>query len=218
MFERTITSFPGEKGRPLWERWARYEYNFADLAAAQKLEQRIAEALPNSTQAYLFAPCRPHLWFLDPPIKQFAYKYTYLSIDAIATRDLGFGRQPSVPVTAKPEPLPLPVAAPSPSNPGANNGNNKRAGSPSRRREPSPPPKRFRGASPPRPRERERDWDRERDRDRGRPRAFSPRRRDVDAVPDGITWFLGTLPNATAFDGMLSCQYPKGHLTEACST
>lgn len=48
LFERTITTFPGEKGRPLWERWARYEYHFSDLAASQKLEQRIAEALPNS--------------------------------------------------------------------------------------------------------------------------------------------------------------------------
>lgn len=48
LFERTISTFPGEKGRPLWERWSRYEFNFSDLAASQKLEQRMAEALPSS--------------------------------------------------------------------------------------------------------------------------------------------------------------------------
>ncbi|KIO34711.1 hypothetical protein M407DRAFT_63724 [Tulasnella calospora MUT 4182] len=48
LFERTISTFPGEKGRPLWERWSRYEFNFSDLAASQKLEQRMAEALPST--------------------------------------------------------------------------------------------------------------------------------------------------------------------------
>lgn len=43
LFERVVGSFPADKARPLWERWARYVYQFGDLDAAQKLEKRIAE-------------------------------------------------------------------------------------------------------------------------------------------------------------------------------
>lgn len=47
LFERVIGEFTAETARPLWERWARYEYHFGDLAAAQKLEKRITEVYPN---------------------------------------------------------------------------------------------------------------------------------------------------------------------------
>jgi cleavage stimulation factor subunit 3 len=43
LFERVVGNFPPDKARPLWERWARYVYQFGDLEAAQKLEKRIAE-------------------------------------------------------------------------------------------------------------------------------------------------------------------------------
>jgi cleavage stimulation factor subunit 3 len=46
LFERVIPTFSAERARPLWERWARYEYQFGDLEAAQKLEKRIAEVYP----------------------------------------------------------------------------------------------------------------------------------------------------------------------------
>lgn len=46
LFERVIPMFSAERARPLWERWARYEYQFGDLEAAQKLEKRIAEVYP----------------------------------------------------------------------------------------------------------------------------------------------------------------------------
>ncbi|KAF8650367.1 hypothetical protein AX16_005263 [Volvariella volvacea WC 439] len=73
LFERVIGTFPAERARPLWERWARYEYQYGDLEAAQKLEKRIAEVYPS-----------------DPPIKRFAQRHIYLGTDAIASRDLGF--------------------------------------------------------------------------------------------------------------------------------
>lgn len=47
LFERVIPTFPPERARPLWERWARYEYQYGDLEAAQKLEKRIAEVYPS---------------------------------------------------------------------------------------------------------------------------------------------------------------------------
>ena len=46
LFERVINAFPADRARPLWERWARHEYQYGDLAAAQKLEKRMAEVYP----------------------------------------------------------------------------------------------------------------------------------------------------------------------------
>lgn len=46
LFERVIGSFSPDTARPLWERWARYEYQYGDLEAAQKLEKRMAEVYP----------------------------------------------------------------------------------------------------------------------------------------------------------------------------
>ena len=43
LFERIIGTFPPKRARPLWERWARYEYQYGDLDGAPKLEKRIAE-------------------------------------------------------------------------------------------------------------------------------------------------------------------------------
>lgn len=52
LFESVISSFTPEKARPLWERWARYEYHFGDFAATQKLEKRIAEVYSNGMATY----------------------------------------------------------------------------------------------------------------------------------------------------------------------
>jgi len=46
LFERVIGAFPPEAARPLWERWARYEYQYGDLETAQRLEKRIADVYP----------------------------------------------------------------------------------------------------------------------------------------------------------------------------
>ncbi|PPR07843.1 hypothetical protein CVT24_002988 [Panaeolus cyanescens] len=73
LFERMIPNFPADKARPLWERWARYEYQYGDLEASLKLERRMAEVYAS-----------------DPPIKRFAQRHMYLGTDAIADRDLGF--------------------------------------------------------------------------------------------------------------------------------
>lgn len=56
LFERVIGTFPPERARPLWDRWARYEYQFGDLAAAQKLEKRIAEVYPTGEKKSLTLP------------------------------------------------------------------------------------------------------------------------------------------------------------------
>jgi cleavage stimulation factor subunit 3 len=47
LFERVIATFAPERARPLWERWARYEYQYGDLEAALTLEKRISEVYPS---------------------------------------------------------------------------------------------------------------------------------------------------------------------------
>lgn len=49
LFERVIGTFQPDQARPIWERWARHEYQYGDLAAAQKLEKRMAEVYPNGS-------------------------------------------------------------------------------------------------------------------------------------------------------------------------
>ncbi|PCH41737.1 hypothetical protein WOLCODRAFT_69750 [Wolfiporia cocos MD-104 SS10] len=62
LFERVIGTFPPERARPIWERWGRYEYQYGDLAAAHKLEKRMAEVYPqgmNTIFASYFTCHRP---------------------------------------------------------------------------------------------------------------------------------------------------------------
>ena len=56
LFERVIPNFPAERARPLWERWARYEYQYGDLEASLKLEKRMAEVYASGT--YLSIPVK----------------------------------------------------------------------------------------------------------------------------------------------------------------
>ncbi|OCH93262.1 Suf-domain-containing protein [Obba rivulosa] len=212
LFERVIGTFPPDRARPLWEMWARHEYQFGDLAAAQKIEKRMSEVYPH-----------------DPPMKRFAERHKYQGADAIAVRDLGFvvsrgGSNASAPsrsngtlgrtdtqlsLPSQPTSQPQPVATSS-----------KRGASPDhRRREESrtsdygPPSKRQRPASPPRERDRDR-WDGpprrrhgtppwEREHRDGPPRRFKEEKEEDKGVvlPPVLSWFVGMLPPAAAFDG-----------------
>src|SRR6266545_2628613 len=91
LFERVIPNFPPEHARPLWERWARYEYQYGDLEAALKLEKRMAEVYPGGAFVrHLHLSCPTNIRSKDPPIKRLAQRHIYLGTDAIADRDLGF--------------------------------------------------------------------------------------------------------------------------------
>ncbi|KAH7919879.1 Suf-domain-containing protein [Leucogyrophana mollusca] len=217
LFERAVTTFSFECARPLWERWARYEYQYGDLAAVQKLEQRMAGVCPS-----------------DSPIKRFAQRHTYSDTDTIAARDLGLAmviRQPTTlgqPNTSSKRPSSLNYerreGSARPSDSGLPT---KRA----RQRSCSPPRDRDRGRrqtsrSPPRDRARDRRQisrspPRYRDRDRWdgpplRRRLEGPgareREREVEReraqgddngppLPGVLSWFLGQLPSASSFDG-----------------
>ncbi|GBE79055.1 hypothetical protein BKA93DRAFT_785197 [Sparassis latifolia] len=211
LFERVITTFPPERARPLWDRWARYEYQFGDLSAAQKLEKRISEAYPT-----------------DPPIKRFAERHKYLGTDAIAVRDLGFViTRPASQAASRnggsslgrtdTQLSILSSQSISQTQPPAASGS-KRASSPEHKRREAdygPPPKRARPSSPSRERERDRwegpprrrhgspPWERDRDRD-GPPGRRVKEEKEEDkpvVLPPVLSWFVGVLPAPSAFDG-----------------
>ncbi|TDL17626.1 Suf-domain-containing protein [Rickenella mellea] len=228
LFERAVTNFTPDKARPLWDRWARYEYQYGSLEAAQKLEKRMSEIYPN-----------------DMTIKRFAQRHTYLNIDAIANRDLGLamlnnsrnlgiGRTETLSFNSNSQPSSGMQSSQSQIIGGS--GLAKRPPSPERSRrgddqqrsgDYGPPHKKSRPMSPPPPplRDRDRDRDRDRweppppkgrrygspmyDRDRERERDRSPIRRpekereepEKPPIPQVLSWFLGTLQPPTSFDG-----------------
>ncbi|KAK0563174.1 mRNA 3'-end-processing protein rna14 [Tilletia horrida] len=78
LLERVIPTFPPERARPIWDRWAEYEYAFGDLESIQKMETRLAETYPD-----------------EPPIKRFLDRNTYMDLDVISVKDLGY--RPQIP-------------------------------------------------------------------------------------------------------------------------
>ncbi|KAK0536636.1 mRNA 3'-end-processing protein rna14 [Tilletia horrida] len=78
LLERVIPTFPPERARPIWDRWAEYEYAFGDLESIQKMESRLAETYPD-----------------EPAIKRFLDRNTYMDLDVISVRDMGY--QPLLP-------------------------------------------------------------------------------------------------------------------------
>lgn len=82
LFERIVPSLPADKARPLWTRWAAYEYYYSDLPSALKLEQRLADTFAD-----------------EQPIRRFAERHTHQRVDKIATNDLGYGvKAPTAPI------------------------------------------------------------------------------------------------------------------------
>ncbi|KAF7984888.1 hypothetical protein HWV62_10883 [Athelia sp. TMB] len=205
LFERVIPTFSPQAARPIWERWARYEYQYGDLASALRLEKRISEVFSS-----------------DPPIKRFAQRHIYLGTDAIAAQDLGFAlaKQTGSGQTTG-NSLARTETQQSLTNSTGGGGSNKRPASPEYRKRddrPSadhgPAHKRARPMSPVRERDRDRwegpprrrgspSYDRgERDRD-GPPRRIEreqPEEKPV-AIPPVISWFVGQLPTPAAFNG-----------------
>ena len=67
LFERSVHMFPDPKGKILWDRWGRYEYQYGGLEAVLKFAKRSAEAfkegalVPAHTARPLtcYLQCRP---------------------------------------------------------------------------------------------------------------------------------------------------------------
>lgn len=190
---------------------------------------RLGSGSPNGKACYrgvpqwwasFFTTVHPTLTQLriDPPIKRFAQRHNYLSTDAIASRDLGFGvaRQgvgsssssgsigrsdTLTSLTSATQSSPnIPSERKRPSSPPDKRRDDKRqrGNSPLRDRgdRRDGPPSRRRFNSP--PRERERDWDNSRGRTEREEE--KPSEKPV-VVPPIVSWFVGTLPDPASFDG-----------------
>lgn len=72
LFERTLPSFPPNRARPLWSRWASYEYTFGDSTSIRKLEARLAEMYPE-----------------ESPLKRLRDRSAYGDLEVVGLRDLG---------------------------------------------------------------------------------------------------------------------------------
>ncbi|KAF5366256.1 hypothetical protein D9758_005681 [Tetrapyrgos nigripes] len=231
LFERVISTFPPEQSRALWERWSRYEYQYGDFEAVQKLEKRMMEIFPN-----------------DPPIKRFAQRYTYLNIDAIASRDIGASMAKKEEFDRRERDRGVSASASMPNLNGSGSGSGPGPGSLKRQADDGPSSgsgsgpgsgrnrrdgdhghgnKRQRGLSPPARREKSRDTKEGRDWEggggggggggRGGRRArFSPppdskpprgkhqepkEEEKPPTVPSTLSWFIGQLPAPSTFDG-----------------
>ena len=186
VFERTISKVTADEARPLWDRWARYEAQFGDLAAIHKLDARISEAYPEAKSIF-----------------RFAERHVYLGLTQMIVKDLGMG----VSVRARSA-----TRSPSPDGARRKRGQSPDAAAPrgrvsrfdtgatppgaKRRRNASPsPPRRFvpqaRDVVPPPPMR----------------RPVSPPRRatppPMDDPLDGARALLEILPSAHSFNGAL---------------
>ncbi|KAJ7301030.1 Suf-domain-containing protein [Mycena albidolilacea] len=181
LFERVIGTFTPQEARPIWECWSRSQYQYDDLEAVLDLERRMMEIYPN-----------------DPPIKRFAQRYMYHSIDAIADHDLGFAKTrftPSVLPSNGNNPLVSANANTNTNTDDNTNVNNKR-----------PPPI----LTDRNPNEYKRLRSDEHNRDRRRyslprqPRRETPPREKEKkpvGLPAVLNWFVTQLPPRETFDG-----------------
>ncbi|WFD08036.1 mRNA 3'-end-processing protein rna14 [Malassezia vespertilionis] len=81
VFERTVSSVPPARARPIWERWSEYEYNYGDASAIARLESRLCELYPHESR-------------LDVAVERYRYK----TLDFVRNKDLGYTRAvPPVP-------------------------------------------------------------------------------------------------------------------------
>ncbi|KAG0148416.1 hypothetical protein CROQUDRAFT_654918 [Cronartium quercuum f. sp. fusiforme G11] len=221
LFEKTVSKIPLEAARPLWHRWAAYEYIYGDSTASHKLDTRISENFPD--------------WSI---VQRLGEKHNYSGLEDVLGRELGTSVEP-IPLRRSPSPVPQhlqgfgfkhassnskenlhPLTVPS--GPAALQRNRQRdrsfspdvRGKRSRAQRDSLTPERrmggptdHGGAGPPRrPREQHDAPKRNRFSSPPRGRETSPptgpaRDNPFAWFPDGLRYFLSILPSAASFDG-----------------
>ncbi|KAI8324736.1 Suf-domain-containing protein [Martensiomyces pterosporus] len=75
LFERFHSQSTGDT-KEMWDMFADYEYNYGDMSSISKLDKRYIDKFPD-----------------ESAITRISAKYSYLSIDAVATRDFGFNHR-----------------------------------------------------------------------------------------------------------------------------
>ncbi|KAH9811625.1 hypothetical protein DFH28DRAFT_1084886 [Melampsora americana] len=88
LFEKTISKISTEAARPLWHRWAAYEYIYGDSTASHKLDARISENFPD--------------WSI---VQRLGDKHNYNGLEDVLGRELGTSVEP-IPLRRSPSPVP----------------------------------------------------------------------------------------------------------------
>lgn len=88
LFEKTVSKITPEAARPLWRRWAAYEFIYGDKAACEKLNSRIAEIFPD--------------WGV---VERLSDRHNYADLGDVIGRELGTAIEP-IPLRRSPSPVP----------------------------------------------------------------------------------------------------------------
>jgi len=89
LFEKTVSKIPPELARPLWRRWAAYEFIYGDKAASEKLNSRIAEIFPD--------------WGV---VERLSDRHAYADLGDVLGRELGTAIEPIPLRNRSPSPVP----------------------------------------------------------------------------------------------------------------
>ncbi|EFP79653.1 mRNA 3'-end-processing protein rna14 [Puccinia graminis f. sp. tritici] len=89
LFEKTVSKIPPESARPLWRRWAAYEFIYGDKAASEKLNSRVAEIFPD--------------WGV---VERLSDRHAYADLGDVLGRELGTAIEPIPLRNRSPSPAP----------------------------------------------------------------------------------------------------------------
>ncbi|KAI9612158.1 hypothetical protein H4Q26_008251 [Puccinia striiformis f. sp. tritici PST-130] len=89
LFEKTISKINPESARPLWRRWAAYEFIYGDKAASEKLNLRVAEIFPD--------------WGV---VERLSDRHAYADLGEVIGRELGTCIEPIPLRNRSPSPVP----------------------------------------------------------------------------------------------------------------
>ncbi|PLW18409.1 hypothetical protein PCANC_08861 [Puccinia coronata f. sp. avenae] len=89
LFEKTVSKIPPESARPLWRRWAAYEFIYGDKAASEKLNLRVAEIFPD--------------WGV---VERLSDRHAYTDLGDVLGRELGTAIEPIPLRNRSPSPVP----------------------------------------------------------------------------------------------------------------
>ncbi|KAF7313210.1 CFIA complex component [Mycena kentingensis (nom. inval.)] len=195
LFERVVREkrFKPEEAKPIWERWAKFQYAYDDLPAVLELEKRMAEAYPNGASFF-----DPFLSIQLTIIYRCAHKALRSTThraqnDKPTTSSNSFYRNNNGAVRG--------LGPSGDSNPMASGSNNNK-------KRPLPPQDRKHNEfKRQRQDNADRDWDRDRDRigngdgTQGRPKRKEPKKEEKTVLPAKLAWLVTQLPPAESYDG-----------------
>jgi cleavage stimulation factor subunit 3 len=121
LFEKTVSKIPPESARPLWRRWAAYEFIYGDKAASEKLNLRVAEIFPDCKKILnhyythtknMSSNCLPLSDIFPWPkitggvVERLSDRHAYTDLGDVLGRELGTAIEPIPLRNRSPSPVP----------------------------------------------------------------------------------------------------------------